>query len=87
MSKKSFIGTVVSNKTKNSVVVAIERKVIHPKYGKLLKKTKRIMADTSSFTEGKNGMEIKLGDIVKIEETRPISKNKNFKVVNIENKK
>lgn len=74
MAKKVFIGEVVSDKAQNSVMVVIERKVTHPKYGKLLKRTKKLMAD-------KNGMEVKLGDTVKIEETRPMSKKKNFKVV------
>lgn len=58
----------------NSVVVAIERKVPHPRYGKLLTRTQKLMAD-------KNGIEVVVGDMVKIEETKPMSKKKNFKVV------
>lgn len=77
MSKKKFTGVVVSDKAQNSVVVAIERIVAHPKYGKLLKRTKKIMAD-------KNGIEITVGDLVKIEETKPISKRKNFIVIKME---
>lgn len=79
MSKKTFIGKIVSDKMANTVVVAIERKVAHKRYGKLLARTQKLMAD-------KNGMEVVMGDIVKIEEIRPMSKNKNFKVLGKENK-
>lgn len=79
MSKKTFIGKIVSDKMANTVVVAIERKVAHKRYGKLLARTQKLMAD-------KNSMEVVTGDTVKIEETRPMSKNKNFKVVGKENK-
>ena len=74
MSKKQFSGKVVSDKMVNTVVVAIERKVAHPRYGKLLKRTKRLLADT-------NGMTVTLGEAVIIEETKPISRSKNFKIV------
>lgn len=77
MAKKVFTGTVVSNKAQGSAVVAIERKVAHPKYGKLLKRTKKIMVDASSFSE------VRIGTVVKIEETKPLSKNKNFKIIKI----
>ena len=77
--KKTFYGKIISDKMNNTVVVAIERKVAHPRYGKLLKKTQKLMAD-------KNGMEVVIGEMVKIEETKPMSKNKNFKVVGKENK-
>jgi small subunit ribosomal protein S17 len=78
MSKKTFIGEVVSDKMKNTVIVAIERNIAHPRYGKLIKRTQKLMAD-------KSGMDVIVGDIVKIEEIRPMSKNKNFKVVKKEN--
>jgi small subunit ribosomal protein S17 len=71
---KTLSGTVVSAKMKNTVVVAIERKVAHKLYRKLIRVTKRIKADT-------NNMEVKEGDVVVIEQTRPISKSKNFKVI------
>lgn len=74
MSKKTFIGKIISDKMVNSVIVAIERKVPHPRYGKLLTRTQKLMAD-------KNGIEVVVGDVVKIEETKPMSKKKNFKVV------
>jgi small subunit ribosomal protein S17 len=79
MSKKIFTGIIVSDKTQNSIVVAINDKVAHPRYGKLLKRTKRLMADT-------NGMEVSIGMTVQIEEIRPMSKKKNFKVIKIINK-
>lgn len=72
--RKTIIGTVVSTKMEKTVVVSYTRKVAHKKYGKLIKVTKKIKADT-------NGMEIGLGDTVKIEQTRPISKDKYFKVI------
>ena len=78
--RKTIVGTVVSIKMEKTVVVAYTRKVAHKKYGKLLKVTKKIKADT-------NGMEISLGDTVKIEQTRPISKDKYFKVIKKEENK
>ena len=74
MSKKKFVGKIVSDKMVNTVVVAIERKVAHPRYGKLLKRTKRLLVDT-------NNIEVSVGDKVVIEETKPISKSKNFKII------
>lgn len=71
---KIMKGTVVSTKMQNTVVVAIERKVAHKLYGKLIKVTKRIKADT-------NGISVSEGDFVVIEQTKPISKDKNFKVI------
>lgn len=72
--KKTFIGNVVSNKMINTIVVEITRSIPHPMYGKLIKKTNKLKADT-------NGMEIAVGQTVKIEETKPMSKDKHFKVV------
>lgn len=73
-SGKTLTGTVVSTKMQKTVIVAIHRKVAHKLYGKLMNATKRLKADT-------NGMDLKDGDVVTIEQTRPISKGKNFKVV------
>jgi small subunit ribosomal protein S17 len=74
--RKEKIGIVVSNKMQNSVVVEVERKVKHPKYGKFVKRSSRFMAhDTAS--------ECSEGDKVRIAETRPISKNKCWRVVEI----
>lgn len=72
--KKTMTGTVVSAKMQNTVVVAIERKVAHKLYRKLIKVTKRIKADT-------NKMDVKEGDLVVIEQTRPMSRGKNFRVI------
>lgn len=72
--RKTLKGKVVSTKMQKTVVVAIERKVAHKLYGKLLTVTKRLKADS-------NGMELKDGDVVVIEQTRPVSKDKNFKVI------
>lgn len=72
--KKTITGNVVSVKMKNTVIVSVERMVAHKRYGKLLRVTKRFKADT-------NGMEVKEGDTVVMEQTRPMSKTKFFKLV------
>jgi small subunit ribosomal protein S17 len=71
--KKVFKGKVVSDKMDKTVVVLVERYVKHQKYGKFMNLTKRYKAhdETNAF---------KVGDVVEIEETRPISKDKTFKV-------
>lgn len=74
--KKVLTGVVVSDKMQKTVIVSIQRKVAHSLYGKLIKITKRYKADT-------NNMEIKVGSIVKMEETRPLSRGKHFKVIEI----
>lgn len=74
MAKKVITGIIVSDKMTNTVVVEITRHVSHPKYLKRIKVTKKIKADT-------NGMKVVPGDTVRIEETRPMSKDKHFKVV------
>lgn len=70
---KMFVGKVVSAKMQGTVVVEVERKIVHPLYKKILRRSKKIKADT-------NKLELSLGDKVRIVETRPISKNKYFKV-------
>jgi small subunit ribosomal protein S17 len=74
--RKERIGVVTSNKMDKSVVVAVERKVKHPKYGKFVKKTTKFVAH-----DEKNDCNI--GDTVKIMETRPLSKTKNWRLVEI----
>ena len=74
--RKERIGIVVSNKMDKTVVVAVERKKRHPKYGKLIKLTKKFYAH-----DEKN--ECSEGDIVKIMETRPLSKLKRWRIVGI----
>ncbi|MBR5029001.1 MAG: 30S ribosomal protein S17 [Bacteroidales bacterium] len=74
--RKERIGTVVSNKMDKSIVVLVERKVKHPKYGKFVKKSTKFMAH-----DEKN--ECNIGDFVRIMETRPLSKNKCWRLVEI----
>lgn len=74
--RKSRVGVVVSDKMDKSILVAIERKVAHPIYKKYFKKTTKLMAH-----DEKN--ESKVGDTVKIMETRPLSKSKNWRLVEI----
>ena len=74
MPKRVLIGTVVSDKTDKTVVVRVERRVKHPLYGKIIKRSKKYHAHDE-------GNEFKLGQIVRIEETRPISKLKTWRVL------
>jgi small subunit ribosomal protein S17 len=74
--RKTRIGEVISTKMDKSIVVAIERQVSHPIYRKYFKKTTKLMAH-----DEKNDCHV--GDIVKIEETRPLSKNKKWRLVEI----
>lgn len=70
---KILEGTVVSDKMEKTVVVAVKRFVKHPKYGKYMTRTKKYKAH--------NEVGAKMGDKVRIQETRPISKDKHFKVI------
>ncbi|MBO5838292.1 MAG: 30S ribosomal protein S17 [Bacteroidales bacterium] len=74
--RKERIGIVVSNKMDRSISVKVERKVMHPKYGKFVKKSTKFMAH-----DEKN--ECGMGDTVRIMETRPLSKNKRWRLVEI----
>jgi small subunit ribosomal protein S17 len=74
--RKERIGTVTSDKMDKSIVVAVERKVKHPKYGKFVKKTSKFFAH-----DEKN--ECNIGDTVRIMESRPLSKLKNWRLVEI----
>jgi small subunit ribosomal protein S17 len=74
--RKERIGLVVSNKMEKSIVVQIERKVKHPKYGKFVRKTTKLVAHDEQNECG-------IGDTVKIMETRPLSKNKCWRLVEI----
>jgi small subunit ribosomal protein S17 len=73
MPKRILIGTVVSDKTDKTVTVLVERKVKHPLYGKIIRRSKKYHAHDEAN-------EYKPGDIVRIEETRPISKTKTWAV-------
>jgi small subunit ribosomal protein S17 len=74
--RKERIGTVVSNKMTKSIVVTVERKVKHPKYGKFIKKTSKFMAHDEKNEAG-------IGDTVRISETRPLSKLKRWRLVEV----
>jgi small subunit ribosomal protein S17 len=74
--RKERIGVVVSNKMQKSIVVEIERREKHPIYGKFIKKTSRFMAHDEK-------QECNIGDTVRIMETRPLSKRKCWRLVEI----
>ena len=74
--RKERIGVVVSNKMQKSIVVEIERREKHPIYGKFIKKTSRFMAHAEKE-------ECNIGDTVRIMETRPLSKRKCWRLVEI----
>jgi small subunit ribosomal protein S17 len=75
-SRKERVGKVISNKMTKSITVAVERKVKHPKYGKFILRTTKLMAH-----DEKN--ESAIGDVVKIMETRPLSQLKRWRLVEI----
>jgi small subunit ribosomal protein S17 len=74
--RKERTGTVTSNKMDKSIVVAVEMKIMHPKYGKFVKQTKKFMAHDETGQCG-------IGDVVKIMETRPMSKLKRWRMVEV----
>ncbi len=74
--RKEKIGTVTSNKMEKSIVVAVERKVKHPKYGKFVNRTTKFVAHDETNV-------CNIGDTVKIMETRPLSKNKCWRLVEV----
>ena len=74
--RKTRVGLVVSDKMEKTVVVSIERRVQHPVYGKMVRRTKRFKAHDEQN-------EAKTGDTVRIMETRPMSKDKRWRVVEI----
>ena len=74
--RKERVGLVVSAKMDKSISVAIERQVKHPMYGKYVKKTTKLMAHDETNDAGE-------GDTVRIMETRPLSKNKRWRLVEV----
>jgi small subunit ribosomal protein S17 len=74
--RKVRTGLVVSDKMQKTVVVAIERRVPHPVYGKMVTRTTRLKAHDEAN-------DAKVGDTVRIAETRPLSKDKRWRVVEI----
>ena len=77
--RKEKTGVVVSNKMEKTIIVQVERRVKHPKYGKFVKKTSKFAAH-----DDKNDCSI--GDTVRIAETRPLSKTKCWRLVEITEK-
>ena len=74
--RKERTGTVVSNKMDKSITVRVDRKLKHPVYGKFMRKSKK-------FTAHDEKNECGVGDIVKIMETRPLSKQKRWRLVEV----
>ena len=74
--RKERVGKVTSNKMDKTIAVAVERKVKHAMYGKFMKRTKKFLAHDDTNSCG-------IGDLVKIVETRPLSKNKRWRLVEI----
>ncbi len=74
--KRTLIGRVVSDKMEKTVTVLVERKVKHPKYGKVMVRSKKYHA----HNEGNNA---KSGDLVEIVETRPVSRTKTWAVTSV----
>ncbi len=74
--RKQIVGKVISNKMDKTIVVEIERMMMHPKYQKFVRKTKKVKSH-----DERN--ECSIGDVVLIEETRPLSKEKRYRLVKI----
>jgi small subunit ribosomal protein S17 len=74
MPKRVLQGTVVSDKTEKTVTVLVERRVKHPLYGKIIRRSKKYHAHDEANT-------IKAGDVVRIEECAPVSKTKTWRVL------
>ncbi len=74
--RKERVGRVVSNKMQKTITIAIDRKVKHSIYGKFMNKTTKLMAHDEKNEAG-------IGDTVKIMETRPLSKNKRWRLVEV----
>ncbi len=75
-SRKTRVGKVVSDKMDKTVVVIVENRVAHPVYKKIIKRTYRLKAHDENNECG-------VGDVVKVMETRPLSKDKRWRVVEI----
>lgn len=74
--RKERVGVVTSDKMSKSITVTVERKVRHPKYGKFVKRTSKFMAHDEKG-------EAHVGDTVRIAETRPVSKLKHWRLVEV----
>jgi small subunit ribosomal protein S17 len=76
MAVKERIGVVVSDKMQNTRIVAVNDRIIHKKYKKVITRTKRYVVEDSTFNSS-------IGDQVRIRETKPISKTKNWVLTNV----
>ncbi|HEV7351381.1 30S ribosomal protein S17 [Telluribacter sp.] len=74
--RKERVGRVVSNKMEKSCVITVERKVKHPMYGKFMSKTSKLMVHDENNQCG-------IGDTIRVMETRPLSKNKRWRLIEI----
>jgi len=74
--RKQRVGIVASNKMDKSISVVVERKMRHPLYGKFVKKSKKFIAHDAENT-------CNIGDLVRISETRPLSKSKRWRLVEV----
>ncbi len=74
--RKERVGRVVSDKMEKSCVITVERKVKHPMYGKFMKKTSKLMVHDENNQCG-------IGDTIRVMETRPLSKNKRWRLIEI----
>ena len=74
--RKIFVGRVVSNRMNKTITVVVERRFRHPLYGKYITRTSKVMVHDEENTCG-------IGDSVRIMETRPLSKQKNWRLVEI----
>jgi small subunit ribosomal protein S17 len=74
--RKTRVGVVTSNKMEKSITVSVERRLPHPIYGKFVKRTKKFMAHDENN-------ECQIGDLVRIMETRPLSKTKRWRLLEI----
>ncbi len=72
---RTLVGRVVSNKMQKTINVLIERKILHPTYGKYVKHRTKLLAHSE--------LQCEIGDLVKIEESRPLSRRKNWRLVDI----
>ncbi len=73
---RTLIGTVISDKMKDTITVLIERRVKHPKYGKFIKRSTKVHAHDAGNTSH-------MGDLVVVQECMPISKTKSWKLIDI----
>nr|YP_009393356.1 ribosomal protein S17 [Symphyocladiella dendroidea]ARW61918.1 ribosomal protein S17 [Symphyocladiella dendroidea] len=76
MSKKETFGTVISNKMNKTITVIVKHPIAHKKYGKIINRTNRYYVDDPDN-------KCNIGDRVKIQETRPLSKNKRWKIIEL----